>query len=68
MRTDHFNVLVPDVEVAYEHYRQLGFRTTELIADDAPDGRKYGVWLTRARIRRCRWARLLSHVDARGKE
>ncbi len=47
MRMDHFNIHVPDVDAAFDHHRGLGFYTTELIADDPPGDRRYGVWMTR---------------------
>ncbi len=36
-RVDHCNLFVPDVPLAYEYYRQLGFRCSEYIASDPQD-------------------------------
>lgn len=45
MRLDHCNLSVPDAERAYEQYRRLGFRLSELI--ETPDGRLCAAWLYR---------------------
>jgi catechol 2,3-dioxygenase len=37
MRIDHFNLYVPNVEVAYDHYRRLGFRCSEYTVTDPPE-------------------------------
>ncbi|WP_300611488.1 3,4-dihydroxyphenylacetate 2,3-dioxygenase [Trebonia sp.] len=43
-RLDHFNICVPDVPVAYEHYKSLGFGLSETIED----GRTlYAAWMYR---------------------
>jgi 3,4-dihydroxyphenylacetate 2,3-dioxygenase len=43
-RLDHFNVMVPDIDAAYDHYSALGFRCSETIEDD---GRMYAAWMYR---------------------
>jgi catechol 2,3-dioxygenase len=44
-RLDHFNVMVPDVRAAHDHYRRLGFGVSETIEDDADN--LYAAWLYR---------------------
>lgn len=44
-RLDHFNVAVPDVRAAYEHYRRLGFGVSETIEDS--EGTLYAAWMFR---------------------
>jgi catechol 2,3-dioxygenase len=43
-RLDHFNIVVPDVRAAYEHYRSLGFGLSETIEDDQT---LYAAWMFR---------------------
>ena len=43
-RLDHFNVMVPDIDAAYAHYADLGFRCSETIEDD---GKLYAAWMYR---------------------
>lgn len=47
MRIDHFNVQVPDVQRAYDHWASLGFRCTEYIARDDEDDTLVAAWLHR---------------------
>jgi 3,4-dihydroxyphenylacetate 2,3-dioxygenase len=47
IRLDHFNLHVPDVAAAYEHYRQLGFRCSEYTIADPPEVGLWGVWMYR---------------------
>lgn len=46
-RIDHFNLMVPDVEVALPYYLGLGFRCSEYISTDPPDERVVGAWTFR---------------------
>ncbi len=43
-RLDHFNICVPDVPVAYEHYKSLGFGLSETIEDGQT---LYAAWMYR---------------------
>jgi len=43
-RLDHFNIVVPDVQAAYEYYRSLGFGLSETIEDDQV---LYAAWMYR---------------------
>jgi catechol 2,3-dioxygenase len=43
-RLDHFNIVVPDVRAAYEHYRSLGFGLSETIEDGQT---LYAAWMFR---------------------
>ena len=43
-RLDHFNIVVPDVQAAYEYYRSLGFGLSETIEDDQT---LYAAWMFR---------------------
>jgi catechol 2,3-dioxygenase len=43
-RLDHFNIVVPDVQAAYEYYRSLGFGLAETIEDA---GTLYAAWMFR---------------------
>lgn len=43
-RIDHFNIVVPDVRRAFEHYRSLGFGCSETIEDDST---LYAAWMFR---------------------
>lgn len=43
-RIDHFNIVVPDVRRAYEHYRSLGFGLSETIEDRST---LYAAWMFR---------------------
>jgi 3,4-dihydroxyphenylacetate 2,3-dioxygenase len=48
MRLDHFNVLVPDAEAAYDWYSgQLGFVPTELTETEGPRPKLWAAWLRR---------------------
>ena len=42
-RLDHFNIVVPDVRAAYEHYTSLGFGLSETIEDGADALRRLDV-------------------------
>lgn len=45
-RLDHFNIHVPDVQAAFDHYyERLGFRCSEYISGD--DGTLFAAWLFR---------------------
>jgi catechol 2,3-dioxygenase len=46
-RIDHFNLHVPDVQAAFDHYSDLGFRCSEYIQGDEPDRTLYAAWLFR---------------------
>ena len=47
-RIDHFNLHVPDVQAAFDHYfGELGFRCSEYIEGDSPDRTLYAAWLFR---------------------
>lgn len=47
-RLDHFNLHVPDVQAAFDHYfGALGFRCSEYIEGDPPDPTLYAAWLYR---------------------
>ena len=47
-RIDHFNLHVPDVQAAFDHYfGELGFRCSEYIESDPPDSTLYAAWLFR---------------------
>ena len=47
-RMDHFNLHVPDVQAAFDHYfGELGFRCSEYIEGDPPDQTLYAAWLFR---------------------
>jgi len=43
-RLDHFNIVAPDVQSAYEHYSSLGFGLSETIEDDQT---LYAAWMYR---------------------
>ena len=43
-RLDHFNIVVPDVAMAYRHYEQLGFGCSETIEDAST---LYAAWMYR---------------------
>ena len=43
-RLDHFNIVVPDVPAAYEHYLSLGFGCSETIEDETT---LYAAWMFR---------------------
>lgn len=43
-RLDHFNVMVPDIEAAYAHYANLGFRCSETIEGE---DKLYAAWMYR---------------------
>ena len=43
-RLDHFNIVVPDVRAAYEHYTSLGFGLSETIEDEQT---LYAAWMFR---------------------
>jgi 3,4-dihydroxyphenylacetate 2,3-dioxygenase len=45
LRIDHVNLFVPDLDEAYEQYRQLGFRCSEYI--ETEDGRLVAAWMLR---------------------
>lgn len=49
LRLDHFNLHVPDVQAAYDHYKALGFRCSEYTATDppGPDERLWAAWMYR---------------------
>jgi 3,4-dihydroxyphenylacetate 2,3-dioxygenase len=43
-RLDHFNIVVPDIDAAYGHYRGLGFGCSETIEDEHE---MYAAWMYR---------------------
>jgi len=43
-RMDHFNIVVPDVQAAYQYYTSLGFGLSETIEDDQT---LYAAWMYR---------------------
>lgn len=43
-RLDHFNIVVPDIDAAYDHYASLGFGCSETIEDEH---RMYAAWMFR---------------------
>src|SRR6185436_10633941 len=47
MRLDHFNLHVPDVALAYEYYRRLGFRCSEYTVADPPAEGLWAAWMYR---------------------
>lgn len=49
LRLDHFNLHVPDVQAAFDHYKALGFRCSEYTATDPPGpGEKlWAAWMYR---------------------
>jgi catechol 2,3-dioxygenase len=47
MRLDHFNLHVPDVQAAFDHYRSLGFRMSEYTSTDPPDEQLWAAWMYR---------------------
>jgi 3,4-dihydroxyphenylacetate 2,3-dioxygenase len=47
MRLDHFNLHVPDVQAAFDYYRDLGFRCSEYTATDPPEERLWAAWMYR---------------------
>lgn len=47
MRIDHFNLHVPDAQVAYDYYKGLGFRCSEYTSTDPPDERLWAAWMYR---------------------
>ncbi|HEV2376324.1 MAG TPA: 3,4-dihydroxyphenylacetate 2,3-dioxygenase [Streptosporangiaceae bacterium] len=44
-RLDHFNIVVPDVQAAYDHYAALGFGCSETIEGDVQE--LYAAWMYR---------------------
>lgn len=44
---DHFNLHVPNVQVAFDYYMQLGFRCSEYTATNPPDEQLWAAWLYR---------------------
>jgi catechol 2,3-dioxygenase len=47
MRLDHFNLHVPDVQRAFDHYAALGFRCSEYTSTDPPDEQLWAAWMYR---------------------
>ncbi|CAN5740991.1 3,4-dihydroxyphenylacetate 2,3-dioxygenase [soil metagenome] len=47
MRLDHFNLHVPDVKSAYDHYKRLGFRCSEYTVTDPPEENLWAAWMYR---------------------
>ena len=47
MRIDHFNIQVPDVRLAFEHWTSLGFLLTEVIEREGADDTLVAAWLRR---------------------
>ncbi len=47
MRLDHFNLHVPDTQVAYDYYRDLGFRCSEYTVTDPPEEALWAAWMYR---------------------
>src|SRR5207253_2518055 len=47
MRIDHFNFFVPDVQAAYDYYKQLGFRCSEYTVTEPPEEKLWASWLYR---------------------
>ncbi|HZU04111.1 MAG TPA: 3,4-dihydroxyphenylacetate 2,3-dioxygenase [Ktedonobacteraceae bacterium] len=47
LRIDHFNIHVPDVQLAYDYYKRLGFRCSEYTVTDGPDEKLWGAWMYR---------------------
>ncbi|QBD77087.1 3,4-dihydroxyphenylacetate 2,3-dioxygenase [Ktedonosporobacter rubrisoli] len=46
-RIDHFNLHVPDVQSAFDYYKQLGFRCSEYTVTSSPDKQLWAAWLYR---------------------
>lgn len=46
-RIDHFNLHVPNVQVAFDYYKQLGFRCSEYTITNSPDEQLWATWLYR---------------------
>jgi 3,4-dihydroxyphenylacetate 2,3-dioxygenase len=47
LRIDHFNIFVPDVSLAYDYYKRLGFRCSEYTVTDPPVERLWAAWMYR---------------------
>ncbi len=47
LRLDHFNIHVPDVDLAFEWYRKLGFGVVELTITEEEPARIWAAWLRR---------------------
>ena len=47
LRIDHFNIFVPDVSLAYDYYKRLGFRCSEYTVTDPPGERLWAAWMYR---------------------
>jgi catechol 2,3-dioxygenase len=47
MRIDHFNLFVPNVQLAYDYYKQLGFRCSEYTVTDPPSEQLWAAWMYR---------------------
>lgn len=47
MRLDHFNLHTPNVQRAYDYYKQLGFRCSEYTVTEPPDERLWASWMYR---------------------
>lgn len=47
MRIDHFNLHVPNVQIAYDYYKQLGFRCSEYTVTEPPHERLWASWMYR---------------------
>jgi len=47
LRIDHFNFFVPNVQEAYDYYKQLGFRCSEYTVTTPPEEKLWASWLYR---------------------
>ncbi|MGH2777129.1 MAG: 3,4-dihydroxyphenylacetate 2,3-dioxygenase [Actinomycetota bacterium] len=47
MRLDHFNLHVPICQVAFDYYKQLGFKCSEYTSTDGVDDKLWAAWLFR---------------------
>ena len=46
-RLDHFNIFMPELQSAIDHYASLGFRLTEYGEEDGENGRIAAAWMHR---------------------
>ena len=47
LRIDHFNLHVPNVPLAYNYYKQLGFRCSEYTVTDSENEQLWAAWMYR---------------------
>ncbi|MBV9228731.1 MAG: 3,4-dihydroxyphenylacetate 2,3-dioxygenase [Chloroflexi bacterium] len=47
LRIDHFNLHVSNVQIAFDYYKQLGFRCSEYTVTNSPDEQLWAIWLYR---------------------